>query len=467
MQRRERIFSKLARTVLALVPAVVLTQAAWAQTFTTLVSFSGVNGANPTSSLIQGTDGKLYGTTEVGGTDGEGTVFRISFGGTLSPLYSFDLSNGAYPNGVVQATDGNFYGTTAYGLGGQSYGTIFKITPGGALTTLYSFVGDYPVAGVVQATNRTFYGTTYSGGTNGYGTIFKFIPGGAPTTLHSFDSTDGANPTDLLVQATNGSFYGTTSYGGTNGYGTIFKITPGGALMTLYSFDGTNGSSPRAGLMQATNGLLYGTTEFGGANGYGTVFKITPSGTLTTLYSFCSQSGCTDGQNPAAGLVQATDGDLYGTTMGLSSGPNYYGTIFKITPSGTLATLYSFCSQSGCADGQTPVAGLVQATNGDFYGTTYLGGASGDGTVFCLSVGLGPFVETLPISGTVGTAIKILGTGLNGAISVSFNGIAAAFEVVSTSEIITAVPAGASSGKVQVVTPSRTLSSNVAFRVLP
>jgi uncharacterized repeat protein (TIGR03803 family) len=290
-------------------------------------------------------------------------------------------------------------------------------------------------------------------------------------------------PTAGLVQATNGDLYGTTSYGGAPsayciafpfGCGTVFKITPTGALTTLYSFCSdlqpcTEGTYPYAGLVQATNGDLYGTTVSGGANcapdgsGCGTVFKITPSGALTTLYSFCAQSGCTDGQDPWGGLVQATNGDLYGTTF--YGGANEYGTIFKITSRGALKTLYSFCSQSGCTDGQNPYAGLVQDTNGALYGTTYSGGADGGGTVFRLSVGLGPFVETQTTSGKVGAAVKILGSDLTGATSVSFNGTAATFTVVSRYLIRTTVPAGATTGKVEVVTPRRTLSSNVPFRV--
>ena|SRR5579863_7632481 len=202
---------------------------------------------------------------------------------------------------------------------------------------------------------------------------------------------------------------------------------------------------------------------FSCTGGCGTVFKITPSGTLTALHSFAGYP--TDGSEPLAGLVQATDGNLYGTTY--SGGPNDEGTVFEITPTGGLTTLYAFCPQSGCADGSNPLAALVQDTNGTLYGTTLLGGANGDGTLFSLSVGLGPFVEMQPISGKVGAAVKILGTNLTGATSVSFNGTAATFTVVSSSFIKTTVPAGATTGTVQVVTPSGTLLSNVPFRVLP
>ena len=227
-----------------------------------------------------------------------------------------------------------------------------------------------------------------------------------------------------------------SSSGPPSGKGTVFKIIQGGTLTTLYCFCSQSGCPDGNSSLAA----------------------------LTTLYSFCSQSGCTDGDAPYAGLVQATDGNFYGTTVygGANGG---YGTVFKITPGGTLTTLYSFCSQSGCTDGAYPDAGLVQDSNGDFNGTTANGG--GYGTVFRLSVGLGSFVKPRPPYGKVGAAVKILGTNLTGATSVGINGTAAVFEVVSSSEITTTVPAGASSGKVQVVTPSGTLSSNASFRVVP
>src|ERR1035437_8894175 len=265
------------------------------------------------------------------------------------------------------------------------------------LTTIHRFCsqsgcpdGASPFAGLVQATNGDLYGTTSGGATNSAGTIFKITPGGTLTTLYSFCSqtncTDGATPYAGLVQAANGDLYGTTYYGGTNGGGTVFKITQGGTLTTLYSFcsqtNCTDGTGPGAGLVQAANGDFFGTTQVGGANDGGTAFKITPSGTLTTLYSFCSQTNCADGAYPYAGLVQLANGDLYGTTY--SGGNNYNGTVFKITPTGTLTTLYRFCSQTNCTDGEGPYAGLVQAANGDFYGTTEYGGTNGEygGTVF-------------------------------------------------------------------------------------
>jgi len=280
------------------------------------------------------------------------------------------------------------------------------------------------------------------------------------TTVHSFDRTDGEQPYGTLVQATNGDLYGTTSLGGTMDGGTVFKITTSGTLTTLYNFcsqsNCTDGEGPEGALVQA-NGNFYGTTLGGGASTFGTVFRITPGGTLTTLHSFDG----VDGVAPRTGLIQATDGNLYGATA--QGGANTYGTVFKITPSGTLTTLHNFDD----TDGTDPYSGLMQATSGTLYGTTYEGGADNGGTIFSLSVGLGPFVEPQPASGRVGAAIKILGTNLTGATSVTFNGTAATFTVVSRSEITTTVPTGATTGKIKVTTPARTLTSNVSFQVRP
>jgi uncharacterized repeat protein (TIGR03803 family) len=450
-----------------------------AQWFFTLHSFDNTDGAGPFAGLVQATNGDLYGTAVAGGANNTGTIFSITPSGLLTTLYAFcsqtGCTDGGSPEtGLVQATNGDLYGTTI--VAGPYLGTIFKITPGGTLTTLHRFCspsgctdGATP-SGLVQAANRDLYGTTVYGGLS-VGTVFKITPSGTLTTLYNFCSqsgcTDGEYPAAVLVQAASGDLYGTTGYGGANNAGTVFKITPSGTLTTLYAFCSqagcTDGEDSQAGLVQATDGDLYGTTVGGGANNGGTIFKITPSGTLTTLYAFCSQSGCTDGEYPYAGLVLATDGNFYGTSQ--QGGANGVGTIFQITPSGTLTTLHSFAGHP--VDGAAPISSLVQATNGDFYGTTYAGGAHGNGTVFSLSVGLGPFVETLPLSGRVGAAVRILGTNLIGATGVSFNGSAAVFEVVSRSEITTTVPAGATTGKLRVVTPSGTLSSNVPFRVLP
>jgi uncharacterized repeat protein (TIGR03803 family) len=448
-------------------------------TFTTLHSFDGTDGNKSFAGLLQATNGNLYGTTYYGGANDSGELFEISPSGVLSTVHSFCSSNlcgdGEYTYAIpVQGTDGNFYGTTY--LGGSDSGTVFKVTPGGKLTTLHTFNGadgSQPLAGLVQATDGNFYGTTYAGGSNGDGEIFKITPTGTLTILHNFCSQstcqDGANPFANLIQGVDGDLYGTTLTGGTRGVGTVFRISLTGTLKTLHSFCLTSGCPdgdfPQTGLVQASNGNFYGTTIIGGANDSGTIFEITPGGTLTTIYSACSKSGCADGNYLYAPLIQATDGNLYGITQ--IGGANNNGTIFRLTPAGSLTTLYSFCSQPGCADGEYPAGSLVQITDGTLYGTTPDGGANGFGTVFRLSVALKPFVETRPSTAKVGAAINILGTNLTGSTKVTFNGKAATFTVISKNLITSTVPAGASTGQLQVTTPTGVLNSNVNFRIQP
>ena len=366
--------------------------------------------------------------------------------------------------------------------GANGFGTIFKITPNGALTTLHTFDdtnGANPRS-LVQGTEGTFYGTTQLGGANTEGTIFEITLSGRLTTLHSFGFEDpnGTQPIGALVQGTDGNFYGTTVLGGVGGCGqgcgTAFKITPGGTLTTLHSFDLTDGYEPYGGVVQGTDGTFYGTTYYGGANGKGVVFTMTPSGTVTRLYSFCSQSDCTDGALPQAGLVLGTDGNFYGTTTegGTAKGicSEGCGTIFEITSSGTLTTLYNFCSELNgkvCKDGARPVAGMIQDTDGAFYGPAGGGGAKNDGTIYSLSVGLKPFVKTQPTAGAVGAAVNILGSNLTDATGVTFNGTPAVFTVASNTLITTTVPTGATAGTVEVVTPNGKGLSNVPFTVLP
>jgi uncharacterized repeat protein (TIGR03803 family) len=469
--------------------------------FFTLHSFNGLDGANPNGELTQATNGEFYGTTMNGGANcldsgGCGTIFKIAPSGKLTTLYSLcsqaGCTDGSLPTaGLIQATNGGLYGPAANG-GLYNSGAIFKITQTGTFTALYSFCAQsgcpdgYVPQGLVQAANGYLYGTTEFDGAalnSLNGTVFEITPGGALTTLYSFCDGCGSHPNEPLIQAANGDLYGVTTSGGKgecNGgsCGTIFKVSPTG-VSTFYSpcpqHTCQDGNPPTA-LIQATNGDFYGTTLYGGAGvscplsaGCGTLFKLTPTGTLTTLYNLCSQPGCTDGYYPNV-LIQAADGNLYGTTQ--AGGANGGGTIFKITPSG-LSTLYSFCSQPQCSDGTDP-SGLMQGTDGVFYGTTESGGNITDcapnfgcGTVFALSVGQAPFVQTRPTIGVVGETVTILGDELKGATSVTFNGTPATILLDDATVILTKVPTGATTGKVQVVTPNGTLMSNVAFEVAP
>lgn len=469
--------------------------AATTDTYTTLVTFTGPNGAWPAyESLVQGLDGNFYGTTNEGGAYGAGTVFKISPSGILTTLHSFCAQNctddGSRPaGGLVLGKDREFYGTTDFG-GTYDSGTIYKITPTGTLTVLYSFCtqpnctdGGYPLSGLVQARNGNFYGMAGYGGANiefcngGCGTVFEITPAGKFTTLYSFCSQpnciDGGFPIGSLIQASNGNLYGVTQQGGANtgsdecqgdlpGCGTVFELTPSGQLTTLYNFcsqaNCADGALPYAGLVQASNGNFYGTTFVGGnppPNAYGTVFKITPSGILTLLHRFDP----TDGVTPVASLIQATNGDLYGTTYRDGNGS---GTIFGITPGGAFTKIHTFDVAEGNCEG-----GLVQGTDGSFYGTTFASTSEQGsvGTVFNLSRGLSSFVESLPSTGKVGISVVILGNNLTGTTSVAFNGTPATFKVLGASAIQTTVPAGATSGKIEVKTPTKTLESNISFEI--
>ncbi len=241
---------------------------------------SATDGANPVAGLVQASDGKLYGTTQSGGSEGYGTIFSITPDGTYNVLRSLSYStDGAYPQaGLVQASDGKLYGISRSG-GSYGAGTIFSITTDGTYTVLRSLSsetdGANPYAELMQASDGKFYGTMSEGGSNGYGTIFSITPGGTYTVLHSLNySTDGANSQARLVQASDGKLYGTTVNGGSNGGGTIFSLTTGGTYTVLHSLNySTDGANPLAGLVQASNGKLYGTTRVGWNNGYGTIFS--------------------------------------------------------------------------------------------------------------------------------------------------------------------------------------------------
>ena len=382
---RVRLAARLALLLLA-----ALTSTAWlvaparAAVVTGLFSFTGPpDGLSPASGPVRGNDGNFYGTISQGGARNNGTIYRITPAGTLTTLYSFTGgADGAAPMaGLTLGKDGNFYGTTPNsGTGG--YGTVFQFTSAGVLTTLFSFSNDadggQPTASLVQGGDGNFYGTTKTGGL-GVGTFFRITPAGTLTTLYSFDpSMDGYSVPNALLQGKDGNFYGAALLGGADGDGTIFRITPDGALTTLYTFTGdTDGGDPNGGLAQDAEGNLYGTTtSYGGDFGQGTVFRVTLDGTLTTLHTFEYYG---DGGDPSTGLVLGSDGNFYGATNQGGDNNLTGGTIFQITPTGVFTTLYSF---SGGADGSFPGATLAQDADGTLYGVTLQGGAGGYGTVF-------------------------------------------------------------------------------------
>ena len=235
---------------------------------------------------MQGSDGNFYGTTSAGGLGydgtpgtGNGMVFKITSGGTLTTLFSFNFSNGSSPNDLVKGVDGNFYGTTANG--GLYGGTVFQLTTNGTLTTLVFFLSSFPGAGLAQGSDGNFYGTTMGDSRGGHGTVFRVTTNGELTTLLSFSGTNGDFSLATLRLGDDGSFYGTALQGGTgynntpgSGNGTVFKITTNGTLTTLHFFNGTNGSRPLASLVQGGDGSFYGTTVGGGAYDGGTIFRL-------------------------------------------------------------------------------------------------------------------------------------------------------------------------------------------------
>jgi uncharacterized repeat protein (TIGR03803 family) len=368
---------------------------------TTLVNFNGPgNGSLPYGSLIQANDGNLYGLTFGGGSSDLGTLFKCTTTGTLTTLVTFIGSNGGYPSGsLIQASDGNLYGMTEIG-GASSLGTLFKCTTSGTLTTLINFSGangSSPQGSLIQATDGNLYGMTESGGSSDSGTIFSCTTSGTLNTIVNFTGTaNGANPYGDLLQASDGNLYGMTEAGGTSDSGTLFTCTTTGTLTTLVNFSGAaNGANPFGNLIQATDGNLYGTTDAGGTSDDGTIFSCTTSGTLTTLVNF---AGAANGSNPEGSLFQATDGNLYGmTNQGGSSGN---GTIFRCTTTGTLSTLIIF---GVTVVGTNPEGSPIQALDGNIYAMTYGGGITGyDGTIFSINNNTGAISVLLNFNDTNG-----------------------------------------------------------------
>jgi uncharacterized repeat protein (TIGR03803 family) len=368
---------------------------------------SATDGQEPYAGVIIDSAGNLYGTTQTGGTNGLGTVFKISSAGTETILHSFGASavDGMTPrSGVILDNAGNLYGTTSAG-GANQIGTVFKIDAAGTETILYSFGarandGMDPVGSLIMDSAGNIYGTTSSGGSGGTGTVYKIDPSRTETILYSFGigNSDGAAPFGSLIIDNTGNLYGTTTQGGAYFEGTVFKISAAGAETILHSFgaNATDGLVPTASLVRDSAGNLYGTTSQGGANIAGTVFKIDTAGTESILYAF--NPGAADGGSPAAytGLIIDSGGSLYGTTG--NGGANFKanlqgdGTVFRLSAAGAESILHSFGASA--TDGLVPYAGLTVDSAGNLYGTTVNGGANfgatlngqvnGGGTVFVI-----------------------------------------------------------------------------------
>jgi uncharacterized repeat protein (TIGR03803 family) len=414
--------------------------------YTLLYEFAqSPDGSFPTDRPIQAADGNLYGTTTMGGPSGAGTLYTISLTGTYSQLHAFDAATeGKHPSGaLVQAADGALYGAARDG-GPYLQGTVFRATSAGMMSAVYPFLvspeGIEPRAGLLRASDGNLYGTTFQGGTFGLGTVFKMTSSGAFTTLASFNEANlGVFPMAPLVQASDGNLYGTTiGRAGDPLFGypgavpaTIFKVSPAGAVTRLVAFSVSELIGPVSAVVEASDGFLYGTTRgtyLSTRTTFGRIFRVSLAGDLTFLFDFAGSDlgswpegalvratdgdlyGTTssfflrpgagvfkvrllprgsystfkihtfnldvDGDFPAAGLVQATDGDFYGTTRGDSARP---GTVFRMRADGSTSVLHAF---TGVPDGATPLAALLQGADGAFYGTTQKGGEFDAGTIF-------------------------------------------------------------------------------------
>ena len=454
-------------------------------TFSVLTNFGSTGGSgqptNPTypGIIAQGTDGNLYSTTPeaLGGIDG--AVFNVTPSGTLSMLSTFG-AGGAPQSGLTLGTDGNFYGTT-FGCSVGGDGTIFQFVPTtDAVNTLYSFTGGTdgkcPTAPPIQGIDGNFYGTTTTSNTSGvYGSVYKFTLPNTFKALVDLNNTDGASPAAPLMQTNGGSFYGTTQAGGSTGVndGEVYMVAVTGAFSAPLTFNGTNGQDSVAPVIQGTDGNFYGTTVKGGTSALGVVFKMTTAGAITVLHNF---AGNGDGAYPYGGLVQASDGNYYGTTSQATASTGC-GTIYRIS-NGVFATIFTFPSNgsSGC----NPQVTLVQHTNGTIYGDTNTGGStigsactvagpvgiSGCGTFFSLSATLPEFIRLVTTSGNVGSSVVILGQGFSSSSVVEFNGVpATAVTVTGTTSLTATVPAGAGTGFVTVTTGTTTLTSLVPYLV--
>ncbi len=473
--------SKMARIFrLALASATLITAAlcAQAQTVTDLANFNGQIASAP-AAPIQATDGNFYGAVS-GGGHGQGAIYRMTPKGELSPLYNFcaepNCSDGEdVTSSPILGNDGNLYGVTSYG-GSNGSGTIYRLTLGGKLTVLYNFCPPISCSdgtesyGLTQAGDGNFYGTTFQGGINNSGTIFRISPSGEFKVLYNFCSlancADGWLPFSPPIQGIDGNLYGTADGGGSMQGGVMYKLTPSGTYSVVRNFCGYGSGFCAAAqpmsLVQDARGNFFGITNFGGAFGnYGAVFEITSAGHFKALHSFDDVSGY-----PLPGLTVGSDGGIYGKTSGSPFGLNG-GTLFEVTSAGSFKQDYTFSAD--CLTGSGPWWGpLFQGTNGLVYGATIYGGSAGcgpGGTVFALDNHLGPLVRTAPTAGRVGKRVLILGNNLTGTTSVTFNGVPANFKVQKDTFLTAWVPDGATTGTVSVVTPAGTLNSSPQFVV--
>jgi uncharacterized repeat protein (TIGR03803 family) len=376
--------------VVVLLLVLGTTQWAQAQTIKVLFNFTGgSDGGIPYAGLIRDAKGNLYGTTSHGGSFvGYGLVFKLDKMGKETILYSFSgQADGGYPYApLIRDSVGNLYGTAELG-GVFGNGTLFKVTRGGRERVLHSFAGGTsdgcsPTGGLLLSTSGDLYGTTEGCGAFGFGTVFKLSKNGTETVLHSFagGTTDGQYPQlTSLVMDRKGNLYGVTNGGGTSRQGVVYKLNKRGTETVLHSFTGgtTDGCYAFGAPAIDNEDNLYGTTSNCGSNNVGIVWKLSKQGIETVLHSFVG--GSSDGSTPTAGVTIDAKGNLFGDTG--QGGTSDKGAIYKLSKNGTLILLHSFDS----SDGDTPLDNLILDAKGNLYGTASLGGSGGYGTVWKLT----------------------------------------------------------------------------------
>jgi len=365
----------------ALAASALAPAAAAGDTDTLLHSFTGAlnDGGEPLAEVTLDASGDIYGDTSLGGANSEGTVFEFAADGTEMLLHSFGgTGDGTEPEGAaIFDANGNMYGSTWAG-GASNNGTIWELAANGTYTLLHSFAaneGSNMRGRLAQDSQGNLYGTAYQGGAGGDGSVFEYSAGGELDVLHSFDGTDGENPIFGVVIDKSGNLYGVTSAGGTGNAGTVYKISGKGRFTSLYSFTGgPDGDTPYGGLAIDKKGNLYGSTLAGGSNENGTVFEMTPGGTLTTLYRFAGGAG---GSAPEGDILLAGKA-LYGTAR--NAGPHNNGGVYEVTFAGSEKLLRAFSRKDGYG-----YSGGVTASGNILYVTAPLGGAYRNGTLFSLT----------------------------------------------------------------------------------
>jgi uncharacterized repeat protein (TIGR03803 family) len=411
--------------------------------------------------IAQTPGGNLITTVASGCNSGQnGAAFEIGFqGANFTILQEFGAAMAG--SGLTLGTDQRFHGTTSHG-GSRDHGTVYRLSTQPDIVYQHDFLGGadgaYPSAPPIQSEAGDYYGTTAGSASHYAGTVYKIDKTGKYSVLHLFTTTDGAYLFAPLVQGTDGYFYGTTAAGGQYGKGTLFRISPTGDFKVLHQFSGPEGDTPEGPLIQASDGNFYGVTVFGGALNVGVVYKMTPAGTTTVFYDF-SVTG-SQGNEPIGGIMQATDGNFYGTLWSGSAGGR--GSIYRITPAGVFTDLHDFFGFSGAL----PESTILQHTSGKLYGLTYSGGTYNNGVLFEYGAGMGPFVRYLNVYGQVGGQVDILGQYFEpGVTTVYFNGVPVVNPVITSTYIKATVPEGATTGPITVTTSRGTLTSDKTFIV--